>query len=101
MQDTQYERRKAEQLMKKILIGSAVAVCALSFGMGAASAATPPVQGCIGSTVAPAASSSPTPPGQNVVPFAQNSLTPGFGFEIQAIQTGLVPDDVALNTCNG
>ena len=70
-----------------------------------ASAAEPAVKGCVGSTLAPPAAVG-SPPfasaafGQIVVPFAQNSFVPGFGAEIQAIQTGGVPDEVANNTCN-
>jgi hypothetical protein len=91
--------------MKRIIIGSAVAVCAFSFGMGAASAATPAVQGCVGSSVSPLASSSssaaPGAYGQAIVGFVKTSATPGLGADVQALQAGVVPDEIVPNTCNG
>ena len=60
---------------------SAVAASAFCFGIGAASAATPVVQGCVGSTLSPLASTSvqavgPGGFGQGISSFAQNSFTP-------------------------
>jgi len=91
--------------MKRILIGCGVAVCAFCFGIGAASAATPAVQGCYGSTISPLASSSssaaPGSFGHGVVGFVRTSPVPGLGSDVQALQAGQVPDEIVPNTCNG
>ena len=87
-------------MVKKTIVGSAVAVCAFTFGMGAASAATPAVQGCVGSTFSSLATASPRL-GQGVVGFAQDPTSrPGLGDGIQALAAGQVPDTLVPNTCN-
>ena len=91
--------------MKRMLIGCGVAVGAFSFGIGAASAATPAVQGCYGASISPLASaSSPAAPGSfghAVVGFVRTSPVPGLGSDVQELQAGNVPDEVVPNTCNG
>ena len=91
--------------MRRVKVGAAlVCVGALSLVFAApVGAATPAVQACVGSTLSPLASSQPAPGafGQGVRSFAQNSAVPGLGADIQALQAGLVPDDIVPNTCNG
>ena len=68
----------------------------------AAGAAQPVVQACVGTTLSGAALA--LPPGSvgaAVRGFAQDPTSPpGIGDGIQALQAGLVSDDVVLNTCN-
>ncbi len=68
----------------------------------AAGAAQPAVHACLGTTLSGAAAA--LPPGgvgAAVRSFAQDPTSPpGLGDGIQALQAGLVPDDVVPNTCN-
>jgi len=88
--------------------GALACVGTLSLALFAASAhaATPGVQGCLGSTFAPLASYSKSADpglfGQGAASAAQSQATgqPGLGAAIQLVQAGQVPDDVLPNTCN-
>jgi hypothetical protein len=70
----------------------------------AAGAAEPANQACLGESLSALASNQPAPGafGAGVVGFAQdpNLPPPGLGDGIQALQAGLVPDELVLNTCN-
>jgi hypothetical protein len=71
---------------------------------GVAGAGEPVVQACVGTTFSDAAHALPPGDfGQVVSGFAQAPDTehPGLGDGIQLLQAGLVPDEVAVNTCNG
>ena len=68
-----------------------------------ASARTPRLQACVGTTFAPAATNQPFPGalGHLVGGFAKDPTTkPGLGDGIQALQSGGVPDTVVVNACN-
>jgi hypothetical protein len=81
---------------------AAVAVVASIGGWSAsAGAAQPVVHACVGTTFATAAHA-PGPLGVVIKEFAQapDTAHPGLGDGIQMLQAGLVPDDVAVNTCN-
>jgi hypothetical protein len=94
--------------MRKLTVG---VVLSISSTLGAvamlaapAAAATPVVQGCVGSTFSAAAQASPFPGaiGHAVESFAQApDARPGLGDGIQALQAGDVTQDVVPNTCNG
>jgi hypothetical protein len=92
-------RRTARAVTAAAIVAGAVVISA-----GAAGAATPASQGCVGSTfssLAAGAHELGIPYGQLVVPFAQDPFSPpGLGDGIQALQAGLVPDDLVANTCN-
>jgi hypothetical protein len=71
---------------------------------GVAGAGEPVVQACVGTTFSDAAHALPPGDvGQLIRGFAQAPDTehPGLGDGIQQLQAGLVPDEVAVNTCNG
>jgi hypothetical protein len=71
--------------------------------LGAAGAAEPANQACIGESLSALATTQPAPGafGQGVRGFAQDPMTPpGLGDGIQALQAGVVPDAVVPNTCN-
>jgi hypothetical protein len=81
-------------------VGAFAATLTLFASAGAASAATPVVQACVGSTFSSLAQA-PGPLGQGVRTFAQDpSNRPGLGDGIQALQAGVVPQDVVANACN-
>ena len=69
-----------------------------------AGAATPAVQGCVGSTFSVNAQNSQSPPGNfghGVASFAQDpSSSPGMGDAMQLLQAGDVPTNVVPNTCS-
>jgi hypothetical protein len=68
-----------------------------------ADASEPVVKACVGTTFSDAADALPPGDvGQLIVGFAQAPGTahPGLGDGIQELQAGLVPDEVAVNTCN-
>jgi len=92
-------RRTARAVTAAAIVAGSVVVSA-----GAAGAATPVSQGCVGSTVsglAAAAHGSGVPYGQLVVGFAQDPFSrPGLGDGVQLLQAGLVPDEIVPNTCN-
>lgn len=79
-------------------------VAAVLLGSGSvAGAGEPVVQACVGTTFSNAAHALPAGDlGQTIVGFAQAPGTahPGLGDGIQQLQAGLVPDEVAINTCN-
>jgi hypothetical protein len=84
-------------------VGTAVVAAALAMGVGAAGAAEPNNQGCVGESLSVLASNQPAPGafGQAVVGFAQAPVgQPGLGDAIQAFQAGVVPDNIVPNTCN-
>ena len=71
---------------------------------GVAGAGEPVVQACVGTTFSAAAQDLPPGDlGQLIVAFAQapDTAHPGLGDGIQNLQAGMVPDEVAVNTCNG
>jgi hypothetical protein len=93
-------------MMRRIKTGAAF-VCAGAFTLvllsAPAGAATPAVQGCVGSTVSPLAQNQPAPGafGRGVEFFARDPFSrPGLGDAIQALQAGVVPDLLVPNTCN-
>ena len=69
-----------------------------------ASAGPPRRQACIGTGFRALATDQPAPGafGHGVGSFAKapNTAHPGLGDGIQALQAGLVPDDLVENTCN-
>ena len=71
----------------------------------AAGAAEPADQACVGESLSALATTQVSPGdfGAGVRGFAQdpNLPPPGLGEGIQALQAGLVPDEVVPNTCNG
>lgn len=71
---------------------------------GVAGAAEPVDQACVGESLSALATTQPSPGafGAGVTGFAQdpNLPPPGLGDGIQALQAGLVPDQVVPNTCN-
>jgi hypothetical protein len=74
-----------------------------SAGVASASHPGPVLQACVGTTFSTAAAN--LPPGDVgalIAAFAQapDTAHPGLGDGIQELQAGLVPDDVAVNTCN-
>ena len=93
----------ARRTARAVTAGTIVAG-SLVIGAGAAGAATPASQGCVGSTVsglAAVAHANGIPYGQLVVGFAQDPFSrPGLGDGVQLLQAGQVPDAVVPNTCN-
>ena len=92
----------------KALLRTAVAA-GLAAGITLASsngagAGEPANQACVGDSLSALATTQPFPGafGAAVAGFAQdpNLPPPGLGDGIQALQAGLVPDDVVPNTCN-
>jgi hypothetical protein len=96
-------------MMKKLIVACVMATGGVTGVAAAAGASTPVVQACVGSTFSEAALTlhdADAPPGflgQVVVSgFAQQpDAQAGLGDGIQALQAGLTPDSVAVNTCNG
>jgi hypothetical protein len=93
--------------MKRWIVACVVAVSAVTGVATAAGAGTPVVQGCVGSSFsdgAHAVHDAGAPPGTIgaiLSGFAQQpDAKPGLGDGIQALQAGLTPDSVAVNTCN-
>jgi len=94
--------------MRKLIVACLVAAGAVTGVAGEAGASQPVVQACVGATFSGAAHAlheAGAPPGSLgaiVSGFAQqDDGHPGLGEGIQAIQAGLVPDEVAVNACNG
>jgi hypothetical protein len=82
---------------------AAIVTGAMLASAGVASASQPVLQACVGTTFSAAAAN--LPPGDVgalIAAFAQapDTAHPGLGDGIQELQAGLVPDDVAVNTCN-
>lgn len=89
--------------MKRFLAMSAVTLAVVAASAGAAGAAEPATHACVGESLSALASNQPAPGifGAAVVGFAQDPASPpGLGDGIQALQAGLVPDEVVPNTCN-
>jgi hypothetical protein len=94
--------------MKRALVHAAAAAglaAGLVLASGVAAGADAPAnQACVGTSFSFLASDQPAPGafGGGVAGFAQDPNLPpaGLGDGIQALQAGLVPDEVVLNTCN-
>ena len=93
--------------MRRIRIAAAslmVAAGLIAAVAGPASAATPANQACVGQSLSALASNQPAPGafGHAVSGFAQrpNTVHPGLGDGIQALQAGAIPDTLIPNTCN-
>jgi hypothetical protein len=94
--------------LKRIFIVLAISLlAALGLNTGVASAGEPANQGCYGESISFLATDQPFPGafGAGVVGFAQAPPDeflplPGLGDGVQALQAGVVPDEVVLNTCN-
>ena len=90
--------------LRRSLVAAAAGGAFLVGTAAMAGASTPVVQACVGTTFsdgAHVAHDNGVPFGAAViVPFAQ-APDGNLGGGIQALQAGLVPDDVAVNTCNG
>jgi hypothetical protein len=91
---------------RSLLLGAAAAALAagVTVGVGTpAGAGKPQNQACLGESLSALASDQPAPGafGAGVRGFAQDPTSrPGLGDGIQALQAGLVPDELVLNTCN-
>lgn len=92
---------------RSLLLGAAAAALAagVTVGIGSpAGAGKPRTQACVGQSLSALASDQPAPGafGAGVRGFAQDPMLPppGLGDGIQALQAGLVPDGLVLNTCN-
>jgi hypothetical protein len=91
-------------LKSRLFVAAGVVVGGIGLMTPAASAGEPAVTGCYGESISLLASNQPVPGafGQAVVSFAQApDAQPGLGEGVQALQAGLVPDEVVPNTCNG
>jgi hypothetical protein len=89
------------RVIRRAGIVAAVSAFALVGTAGGADAGQPAVQGCIGSTFSGGAQAA-RPVGQLVKTFAQaDDGKAGLGDGIQALQAGVVGDDVVVNTCSG
>lgn len=88
--------------MKRFLVMSAVTLALVGASAGAAGAAEPANQACVGESLSALASNQTAPGafGAGVVGLAQNLGAPGLGDNIQVFQTGVVPDEFIPNTCN-
>jgi hypothetical protein len=91
------------------LVRRAVAVSGLAVGLvvgtaGVAGAGEPANHACVGESFSALATDQPFPGafGSGVQGFAQDPTLPppGLGDGLQAVQAGLVPDEVVPNTCN-
>jgi hypothetical protein len=98
-------RRRA--LKRLFVVLSISLLAALGLNTGVAGAAEPANQGCYGESISFLATNQPFPGafGAGVVGFAQAPPDeflprPGLGDGVQALQAGVVPDEVVLNTCN-
>ena len=83
----------ATGLLAGVVLGSA----------SVAGAGEPVVEACVGTTFSGAAAAlPPSGVGELISGFAQapDTAHPGLGDGIQNLQAGLVPDEVAVNTCN-
>jgi hypothetical protein len=98
-------RRRA---MKRLFIVLSISLLAtLGLNTGVAGASQPANQACYGESISVLAADQPFPGafGGAVVGFAQAPPDeflplPGLGDGVQALQAGLVPDEVVPNTCN-
>jgi hypothetical protein len=87
-------------LKRLFLVLSVSLLAALGLNTGVAGAGPPANQACVGKSLSALASNQPFPGafGQGTRGFAQ--LPGPHGQNIQALQAGVVPDDVVPNTCN-
>jgi hypothetical protein len=89
--------------MKRIVATFGTLGVAAALGVGfavPASAATPVVHACVGTTFS-AGAHAPGPLGQLITTFAHDPFSkPGLGDGIQLLQAGEVGQDVVANTCN-
>ena len=92
----------------RAIVRAALAAC-LATGVvlaagSAAGAGQPANQACIGESLSALATNQPAPGafGAGVRGFAQDPTLPppGLGDGLQALQAGVVPDEVVPNTCN-
>ena len=89
--------------MKRLFIVFSISLlAALGLNTGVAGASKPADQACVGESLSALAIGSQGGFGAGVVGFAQNPNLPppGLGDAIQALQAGVVPDEVVPNTCN-
>jgi hypothetical protein len=90
--------------IRRATVAAGVLVGVVLGSSGVASAGEPVNQACVGESLSALATTQPFPGafGAGVVGFAQdpNLPPPGLGDGIQALQAGLVPDEVVPNTCN-
>jgi hypothetical protein len=98
-------RRRA---LKRLFIVLSISLLAtLGLTTGVAGAGQPANHACYGESISALASDQPFPGafGQGVVGFAQAPPDeflplPGLGDGVQALQAGVVPDEIVPNTCN-
>ena len=90
------EHELGKAMTRKLLIGCAVIATAVLVGTGSASAAKPVVTGCVGASVSSNAKAE-GPYGAFISSVARDG---GLGDDVQAVQAGLVPDELYENTCN-
>ena len=94
--------------MKRVFVALSISLlAALGFNTGVAGAGEPVNPACYGESISALATEQPFPGafGGAVVGFAQAPPDeflplPGLGDGVQAVQAGLVPDEVVPNTCN-
>jgi hypothetical protein len=90
--------------VRRVAVAAGVVAGVVVGSGGVASAGEPVDQACVGESLSALATTQPFPGafGAGVVSFAQdpNLPPPGLGDGIQALQAGVVPDEVVLNTCN-
>ena len=88
--------------MRKFIVATACAGVLAGIGAGTASADQPVVPNCVGTTTSSNARA--LPPGglgERRSGFAQaDDGSPGFGDSIHFLAAGVVPDEIANNTCN-
>ena len=89
---------------RRVVVAAGVCVGVVLGAGSAASAGQPANQACVGESLSALATTQPFPGafGSAVAGFAQdpNLPPPGLGDGIQALQAGVVPDEVVPNTCN-
>jgi hypothetical protein len=93
----------ANRALRRAAVATGVLAGVILGSASVAGAGEPVVQACVGTTFSGAAHAVPPQDlGQIVVGFAQAPGTahPGLGDGIQEVQAGLVPDEIAVNTCN-
>ena len=92
--------------LKAVLAGTLAVTAAMLTGFSAlpASAAEPPDDACVGTSLSTLAGFGGRAFGEGIVFFARVggplSTQPGFGDGIANFRAGLIPDEVAPNTCN-
>jgi hypothetical protein len=90
--------------VRRVAVAAGVVAGVVVGSGGVAGAGEPVDQACVGESLSALATTQPFPGafGAGVVGFAQdpNLPPPGLGDGIQALQAGVVPDEVVPNTCN-